>query len=125
MIDNLINNLVSHPTLHALRVSRGSFEDRHQYDDFLRNIPGFQRNLHHYFVAYCQKSRQLERLTKEHISIKGYYFGEAAMGEDLIIIYAELKALTNKDSVLGLYHWEDKLNELRTSNNTDGVQGPS
>lgn len=130
MVDDLINNLVSYPTLHALKVQKGSFEDRHQYDEFIRNLPGFHRNLHHYFVLYCQKSRQLERLKQEHVSIKGYYvenkdFDEAAKRDELIIIYAELKPLTNKDSVLGLYHWEDKLNELRTSSDTDGVQRTS
>ncbi|MES9681620.1 hypothetical protein ABWK22_01565 [Gottfriedia acidiceleris] len=130
MIDDLITNLISYRTLHALKIKRSSFNDRGQYEEFLSNIHSFQRNLQHHFARYCQNNNQIVRLNKEQISIRGYYvenkdFGEALIGEELIILYAELKDLTNKDSVIGLYHWEDKFNELRISSDSSGLQRTS
>lgn len=126
MVEDIINNLVSYPTLHAIKIRKGAFSNYEQYKEFLSNAPNFKNRLQHYFALYCHKNGFASKLKEEYISVRGYYvenkkFLVSLEGEELITIYAELKPLTNKDSVSGLYHWEDKLNELRTDVNTYGL----
>ncbi|MGE7726853.1 hypothetical protein [Bacillus cereus] len=126
MVEDIINNLVSYPTLHAIKIRKGSFNNYEHYKVFLANASKFKNRLQHYFALYCHKNGFASKLKEEYISIRGYYvekknFLVCLEGEELITIYAELKPVTNKDSVAGLYHWEDKLNELRTDVNTNGL----
>lgn len=126
MVEDIINNLVSYPTLHAIKIRKGSFSNYEQYKVFLENAPKFKNRLQHYFALYCHKNGFASKLKEEYISVRGYYvekknFLVCLEGEELITIYAELKPVTNNDSVSGLYRWEDKLNELRTDVDTYGL----
>lgn len=126
MVDEVIEQLVANRTLHELQIKRKAFEYLADYKKFVETIHVFERRLQLYFVRYCQLNELNDLEKTVRISVKGYYVENQAFDlmedeETLLIIYTELVPATNRDSVLGLYNWEDKLNELRTSFSADGL----
>lgn len=125
-IDHFIQRVINANGVYELRFTRGLFDGRSHYNRFISSITSFNKNLESYYVNYCNENNLEKTLKEFYISIKGYY----VTGEDIVTlrhdrtvvsIYVELKPVTNKNAVAGLYHWEEKLNELRTGISTDGL----
>ncbi|MGG1071342.1 hypothetical protein ABE178_16170 [Priestia megaterium] len=125
-IDHFMQRVINTNGVYELRFTRGLFDGRSQYNQFISSITSFNKNLESYYVNYCNQNNLEQKLKEFYISIKGYY----VTGEDIIplrndrtviSIYVELKPVTNRNAVAGLYHWEEKFNELRTGIDTDGL----
>jgi len=127
-IDHFIQRVINTNGLYELRFKKELFDLRKNYEAFIHSIPSFNKILESYYIDYCNRNNLEQTLKDFYISIKGYYVSAEDIwsvlpNKTVVSIYVELKPVTNKNSVAGLYHWEEKLNELRTGIGTDGVSG--
>lgn len=106
------------------------FNNQSHFDNTVQNLTLFEKRLQQYFVEVCHKLEHINLVNTRHVAIKGYYVENKKIcdmysNDEALIIYIELLPISNKMAVSGLYKWEDKLNELRVSTDSDGLHGAS
>lgn len=126
----MLQHLIVQPTIQEMVIKRQSFESNDDFTLFLSKISTFESRLQKYFADYCKINGLESLLNEKNLFVKGYYvehkkWHNTKPNDDLLIIYTHLQSLSNKDAVTGLYRWEEKLNELRTSCDSNGLQETS